>query len=248
MAEEKKPEKHLKIVVPYRQREEHLRHLLPHIRDYMDDSEISYHIVIAEQEDGLPFNRGAMKNVGFLLGGTSDYTCFHDVDYLPLNADYSWTDDPACLVLIGAEGKPIKNRGESRRIRLDKVSFFGGAVLMPDTLFRQIDGYSNDYWGWGFEDTDIAKRFEAAGISCIRRPGVFCPLTHDSHGYEVDGDMNETAALNRALYLRKWRNGEPEKADGLSTLSYEIISREVLAASINESGMCERIKVRLFQI
>jgi hypothetical protein len=240
-------EKHLKIVVPYRDREEHLVHFLPHIREYMDDCGISYHIVIAEQAEGLPFNRGAMKNAGFLLSGTSDYTCFHDVDYLPLNADYSWADNPACLVLIGAEGRPAKINDKTQRIHLNTVSFFGGAVLMPDALFRQIDGYSNDYWGWGFEDTDIARRFEAAGISCIRRPGTFYPLTHVSQGHEADGSMNEDAALNRVFYNRKWHTGRLEKADGLSTLSYEILARETLAAPIRGNGMCEKIKVRLFQ-
>ena len=247
MIAEKNFERHLKIVVPYRDREEHLRDFLPHLLDYMDCREISYHIVIAEQEKGLPFNRGAMKNIGFLQGGPSDYTCFHDVDYLPLNADYSWTDNPACLALVGAEGRPINVEGSTRRIQLKSASFFGGAVLMADALFRQVDGYSNDYWGWGFEDTDLARRFDTAGVSCIRRPGVFCPLSHESYGHDADGVMNADAALNRLVYMRKWRAGRLDEADGLSTLAYKILSQETLAAPINGSGMCQQIKVRLFR-
>lgn len=237
--------RHLKVVVPYRGRAEHLRHFLPHIRDYLDESGIAYHIVIAEQEEGLAFNRGAMKNAGFLLGGASDYTCFHDVDYLPLNADYSWTDDPACLVLVGAEGRPVTVNDEVRRANLQTTSFFGAAVAMPDEVFRQVDGYSNDYWGWGFEDSDIARRFAAAGRTCIRRPGVFCPLAHPAEGHDAEGGMNEDAALNRTLYMRKWRSGRLEQADGLSTLSYELLARDVLVAG--GDGRCERVTVRLFR-
>jgi hypothetical protein len=239
--------KHLKIVVPYRDRAGHLRDFLPHIREYLADSDIAYHIVIAEQDEGLPFNRGAIKNAGFLLGGASDYTCFHDVDYLPLNADYGWTDDPACLVLVGAEGRPVKTGGAVRRIQLDKVAFFGGAVMMPDDLFRRVNGYSNDYWGWGFEDTDLARRFASSDIACVRRPGVFCPLPHDSHGYEADGGMNADAARNRTRYMRKWDGIRRADDEGLSTLCCELVSRQMLVPPVNGSGHCEHIKVRLFR-
>jgi hypothetical protein len=234
--------------VPYRDREEHLDNFLPQIHDHLKDAGLSFHIVIAEQEDGLAFNRGAMKNAGFLLGGASDYTCFHDVDYLPLNADYGWTDDPACLVLTGNQDLGVKKTGPVQPIHLDMKNFFGGVVMVPDALFRQVDGYSNGYWGWGYEDTDLLGRFEAAGIAWVRRPGTFCPLLHDSHGYEEDGGLNPDAATNRARYMRKWRDGRPEKPDGLSTLAQEILSRETLIeAGPDENGGCEKITVRLFR-
>jgi hypothetical protein len=236
---------HLKIVVPYRDREKQLRQFLPHIRDYFAGRGIPYHIVIAEQAAGLPFNRGAIKNAGFLLGGESEYTCFHDVDYLPLEADYSWSDAPAGLVWAGAESIPIKASGQTQYINPDMSKFFGGAVLMPNALFRQVDGYSNEYWGWGYEDTDLVSRFQAANIACLRRRGSFRPLRHDNEGYEADGFLNETAARNRALYLKKWQRGLPRQADGLSTLSYEVLSREVLSQPIDGQGGCEKFTVKL---
>src|ERR1700753_3792236 len=118
-------DQHLKIVVPYRDRAAHLAQFLPHIRDYLDDAGIAATIVIAEQAPGEAFNRGAMKNAGFLLGGSSDYTCFHDVDYLPLDADYDWTDDPACLVLTGNQGLNVKAANPAQSIHLDMENFFG---------------------------------------------------------------------------------------------------------------------------
>jgi len=234
--------KRLKIVVPYRDRAAHLREFLPHIRDYLNDEGLAYSIVIAEQEDGLPFNRGAIKNVGFLAGESSDYTCFHDVDYLPLSVDYGWTNEPACLVLSGTQNLAVKVDDPSQPIHLDMSNFFGGAVLIPDDLYRQVDGYANGYWGWGYEDSDLLDRFAAAGIACIRRPGSFIPLPHDSHGYEADGSLNRDAAINRLRYRTAWRDGQPVEADGLSTLKYEVLSREAL----NE-GDGEHITVRLFQ-
>ena len=232
--------RHLKIVVPYRDREKQLRQFLPHIRDYFAGRGIPYHIVIAQQAEGLPFNRGAIKNAGFLLGGECDYTCFHDVDYLPLEADYGWTDLPAGLVWAGAESIPIKASGPTQYIKPDMTKFFGGAVLMPDVLFARIDGYSNQYWGWGYEDTDLVARLKAVGATPIRRPGAFVPLPHDSHGYEADGSLGEEAGLNRLLYQRSWQGGGALRApDGLSTLAHELVARETLAPGV------EKITVQL---
>ena len=36
--------------------------------------------------------------------------------------------------------------------------FFGGAALVSSGLFRAVNGYSNEYWGWGGEDDDLALR------------------------------------------------------------------------------------------
>ncbi len=36
--------------------------------------------------------------------------------------------------------------------------FFGGASLVSSALFQAVNGYSNEYWGWGGEDDDMALR------------------------------------------------------------------------------------------
>jgi hypothetical protein len=240
-------EKWLKIVVPYRDRDAQLRRFLPHVRQYFAaNGDIRYRIVIVEQEDGLPFNRGAIKNVGFLLSGEAEYTCFHDVDYLPVSADYSWADVPTGLVWFGAESIPISSSPDTHYIRPDMPNFFGGAILIPNHVFERVDGYSNDYWGWGYEDTDLMLRFKAARIPCARRKCFFRPLFHESDGYEANGDMKSAGLANRALQKGKWAPNRRAGRDGLSTISYEILSREAIADPAGrEHGPCERIKVRL---
>ena len=54
----------LAIIVPYRDREEHLSKFLPAMKkcDFLDG--IDYEIMIVEQEEGKPFNRGKLLNVG----------------------------------------------------------------------------------------------------------------------------------------------------------------------------------------
>src|SRR5215831_14000194 len=113
--------KRLNVVIPYRDRQTHLKAFVPLLRAYFArdklDYVIPYRVFIIEQENGLPFNRGALKNIDFVVGREhSDYTCFHDVDYLPVWAGHSWSDTPAAIVWHGAETRlrSLKHDGQAQ--------------------------------------------------------------------------------------------------------------------------------------
>jgi hypothetical protein len=225
--------KRLNIVVPFRAREAHLNAFVPALRAYFTrdklDHKITYRVLIVEQQGELPFNRGALLNIGFALGrDDTDYVCFHDVDYLPIWADYSWSDLPACIVWYGAEERAIMP-GRSNRVIVNKnmASFFGAVVLMPNSTFAQVNGYSNSYWGWGSEDRDLRNRFIASGIPLGRRTGTFRALDHDHQGFQLDGSRSPIGLINKQLCLSRWSVGADSaiQDDGLRTVSYEILSR-----------------------
>ena len=225
--------KRLAIVVPYRDRQQHLGQFIPHMRAYFArdklDRAIDYRVLIVKQEPGLPFNRGALKNIGFTLAEPhSDYCCFHDIDYLPIWADYSWVDVPTPIVWYGAGERPIAPGRSNRIVRHTMDQFFGGAVLVPNSAFRAVDGYSNDYWGWGFEDVDFQLRFGAAGIEAGRRKGTFLPLAHDSEGVKLDLTPTPIAEVNHRLVQDRWAKGAPAIKDGVSTLAFDVIERKTL--------------------
>src|SRR3954465_1717315 len=97
----------LGVVIPYRDREEHLSVLLPHLSAYLA-SRFMARILVVQQEDGGPFNRGLLCNIGFqLLCDEIDHVCFHDVDYLPIDADYSDPAQPAMIIWYGMERRPL---------------------------------------------------------------------------------------------------------------------------------------------
>jgi hypothetical protein len=124
--------------------------------------------------------------------------------------------------------------------------FFGGAVLVPNSTFRAVNGYSNDYWGWGFEDEDIKARFAAAGIATDRRKGTFLPLVHDSEGLKLDATPSPIALVNQQLMQERWAAGLPAAQDGLTTLTFEVIARASLPDTMPErSAPWELVKVRL---
>lgn len=225
--------KRLNIVVPYRAREAHLKAFVPHLRAYFSrdkvDRDIPYRVLVIEQENGLPFNRGAMKNIGFQLGrDESDYTCFHDIDYLPIWADYTWVDVPTPLVWHGAKLRHVAPGRSDRAITHTLEQFYGAAVLVPNALFERVNGYANIFWGWGFEDTDLHDRFVEAGIALGRRKGSFFPLDHDNEGYQLDGNPSLTALRNELLYKKRRQEKRLVHEDGLSSIAYEVLDRRVI--------------------
>jgi N-terminal region of glycosyl transferase group 7/N-terminal domain of galactosyltransferase len=231
----------LNIVVPYRDRQEHLWKFIPHLRAYLANKGIEYSITIVEQEPGLPFNMGILKNIGFTLGvDQGDYTCFHDVDYLPLNADYSWTNRPTVLVWYGAERRPVRV-GRPEMVTHDMAQFYGGAILAPNDIFMKMNGYSNDYWGWGFEDLDFKTRGIVLGISFGRRQGRFEALDHDNEGFMPGGRMTEFGIRNQALFERIWSTPHSTKS-GLSTLTFEKVGEVELSS---EPPLCRKVSVRI---
>jgi len=139
----------LGIVVPYRNRPEQLAIFRKEIGNYLD---IDYELIVVEQSDKKNFNRGKLLNIGFLkaeeLG--CDYVIFHDVDMLPIDADYSFVNKPTHLIT-----DVDLPEGVSRTL-FDE--YFGGVTAFPSNIFRQINGYTNEYYGWGFEDDDLLLR------------------------------------------------------------------------------------------
>jgi hypothetical protein len=243
--------KKLSIVVPYRDRRIHLQKFIPHVKAYFardkTDKEIPYRVLIIEQESGSPFNGGMLKNIGFQLGADdSDYTCFHDVDYLPIWADYSWVEVPTPIVWFGAERRPVAPGRSSGFIVHNLDHFFGAVALIPNELFRKVNGYANDYWGWGFEDTDFRMRFAMAGISTGRRKGTFIALDHDNEGFKIDGTPSPISIVNGRLFEQRARTAAHIVDDGLSRARFKIIERNIVPDPKPERpATWECVKVRL---
>ena len=74
------------IIVPYRDRPEHLRIFLHHLHPVLQRQQLDYRIIVVEQSPEEDFNRAALLNIGFTEAMKyDDYVCLvmHDVDLLP---------------------------------------------------------------------------------------------------------------------------------------------------------------------
>ena len=150
------------IIVPFRDRWEQLEIFYKHIIPYLKGTEIQYRIITIEQDDAKAFNRGMLCNIGFKEAEklNCDYVIFHDVDILPIDVDYSYSDIP---IHIASDQLPF-------------ITYFGGVTLFPAESFKKVNGFSNQYWGWGFEDDDLRRRCHLNGINYgipVSEPFVF---------------------------------------------------------------------------
>lgn len=149
----------LGIIVPHRNRPKQLNKFLTHLKSYLDLTDIDYEIIVVNQDNAKQFNRGMLLNIGFTEAKKlrCDYVVFHDVDMLPIDVDYSYSDIPLHL----ATDFELEEDEKKREV-FDQ--YFGGVTMFTIESFIKIDGYSNKYWAWGYEDTDLLLRCERKGI------------------------------------------------------------------------------------
>ena len=137
------------VVVPFRNRYEQLDIFKERITKYLTEKGIPYELIIVEQDDAKLFNRGMLLNIGFTYAEKlkCKYVVFHDIDMLPVDVDYSYSNIPLHLATDFIDNK---------RELFD--TYFGGVTMFNIKDFKKINGYSNKYWGWGYEDDDLFLR------------------------------------------------------------------------------------------
>lgn len=218
----------LAVLVPYRNRAQHLARFLPHMLQYLAGQRgLDWTLHVVEQDGDAPFNRGALLNVGALIvGDRADYFCNHDVDYLPLEADYSYTGMPTRLIWHGL------------RVQEDYDDFFGAVIAYDRDHFRAANGYSNEYPSWGYEDQDLWLRFQRIGLPIGRRDGRFLGLAHPQDGVDDAGEMLPEAERNRQQLIDRIERMEEWMAvDGLNSVRFLHRSARPLAAAPDGRGL-----------
>ncbi len=205
------------LIVPYRDRENHLKEFEPYIINYMNSNNIDFSFYMVEQNQGKPFNKGVIYNVAFNEASKDeslDYFVFHDIDMLPVNIDYSYQPNPSHLACSVSQFD----------FKLPYEGYFGGVVMFTRDDYIKINGYSNEYWGWGGEDDDILHRCKMAGLTVNRKcDGYLNSLFHSRN------ISHEEYNKNIQKIRETWSGSDKWKTDGLNSCSsYKIISTEKL--------------------
>jgi len=202
----------LAIIVPYRDRANHLAQFVPHMKAHLADQGIENTIYVIEQEAGKPFNRAKLLNIGFLEARADhDYFVFHDVDMLPNGIDYGYRDTPTHLAFAASQfsgGMPYPG-------------YFGGATMFDKFSFESVNGFSNEYWGWGAEDDDILLRCKYSNLR-IERPshGTMTSLSHKRDTDAVSHSKNSSR-------LEKMRRGAVDwRSDGINSCNYSAVTHK----------------------
>ena len=140
------------FIVPYRDRAPQKKVFECVMPTILEDEK--YKIFFVHQHDSRPFNRGAMKNLGFLYIKTQypqNYKnitiVFHDIDFIPYYKNqFNYKTKPGIVKHFFGYKWTL-----------------GGIVSINAGDFENINGFPN-IWTWGLEDNVLQKRCKNAGL------------------------------------------------------------------------------------
>lgn len=202
------------IIVPYRNRSEHLQIFLNNIHQMLIRQHLAfYHIFVIEQHGDDPFNRGRLMNIGFIeaLKWYHGFDCFifHDVDLIP--------EDDRNEYLCSKQ-RPRHMSGYIDKFDYEPYTDYstGGVCALTRSQFELINGYSNNFWGWGGEDDDLTERIVFFKMKILRMENVFQRYTMLKHEQEKPNPIGSRLIhMNKKTYCYK----------GLNSLRYKMIER-----------------------
>lgn len=193
-------------------------------------------MVVANQVDKRPFNRGALANAAFKFihqGSTQwlskqpTYMAVQDVDRFP---DIS---NASCANAASQYYAPPLT---APRV-LHPKSYAGGVLVVGTAHFRAVNGFSNEFWGWGHEDTELYLRLRWCGVPPVHAERLQWCMRHQDceqckkakPGPKSDGTMSKTARIAQLL-PRVHHSQHYLQRDGIRSLQFEA-SRNVLRYS-----------------
>lgn len=225
------------IIVPFRDSEEskprttQLNEFVKYMETYLQGYD--YKIFIIEQsEDGRKFNRGQLLNIGFDLADQEGYNnfIFHDVDLLPSNElkKYYTTVPTTSPVHIAAVWERYGSNPK----------YFGGIVAFNKTMFERINGYPNNFWGWGGEDDELYLRTKKFYTIVKAREGSIRDLENLNLEEKLEYlKENELKFMKKREALEQ--HEETWQTNGLGDIAIEILKRDSCGTN------CEIIDVTL---
>ena len=91
--------------------------------------------------------------------------------------------------------------------------YVGGVLAMLTPHYKIVNGFSNQYWGWGAEDDDLFNRMKMSKLKFIRLNTPKSRMMTFKHGTNQKG--NEINPVNKQLKA----NSRGGWFSGLSSLS-----------------------------
>jgi len=209
------------FIVPYRDRELQ-QGLFRRQMSYVLESHKSYEIFFVHQKDMRTFNRGAMKNIGFLTMKNKypDHYkkmtfVFNDIDTMPYSKDTFQYET---------------FKGTIKHFYGFKYAL-GGIVSINGEDFESMGGFPN-YWSWGYEDNELQRR--ALSLNIIIDRNIFYPIMDGNIIHLQDGFLREINKGEKKRFLMK-QNPQKDGFNDIHNLEYCIEDDTVNVTKFNTS-------------
>ncbi|XP_016421155.1 beta-1,4-galactosyltransferase 1-like isoform X1 [Sinocyclocheilus rhinocerous] len=203
------------IIIPFRHRDEHLKYWLYYLHPILQRQQLDYGIYVINQDGEDTFNRAKLLNIGYAEALKEyDYDCFvfSDVDLIPM--------DDRNFYKCYNQPRHLSVSMDKFGFRLPYAQYFGGVSSLSKEQYLKINGFPNNYWGWGGEDDDIFNRVSSKGMSISRPDGVIGRCRMIRHDRDKQNDPNPQR-FDRIAHTR-----ETMASDGISSLTYNVVNIE----------------------
>jgi hypothetical protein len=198
------------FIVPYRNRAQHLHFFKEQMSKVLSNiPKTDYKIYILHQQDERKFNRGAMKNIGYLVvkelypNHYKNITLvFNDVDTMPYTKNFLKYDTAP---------------GNVKHFYGYKFAL-GGIVSITAGDFEKTGGFPN-FWAWGYEDNTLKKRVDNAGLKLDY--AQFYPIKDGNILQLSDGDTRNVSRTEFDIYMNNNADGFGDIRDLTYTVDEE---------------------------
>ncbi|KAK5601389.1 Beta-1,4-galactosyltransferase 1 [Crenichthys baileyi] len=205
------------IIIPFRKRDEHLKFWLYYLHPILQRQQLDYGVYVINQDGDQIFNRAKLLNVGYMEALKEyDYNCFvfSDVDLIPMDDRNTYR----CF----SQPRHLSVSMDKFGFRLPYNQYFGGVSSMSKEQYLKINGFPNNYWGWGGEDDDIYNRLASKGMSISRPSGEVGKCRMIRHNRDRQNEPNPQR-FDRIAHTR-----ETMHKDGINSLTYSVVQVEKL--------------------
>ena len=213
------------FIIPYRDRQPHKNVFLNHMNVMLDNMQkTDYEFVFVHQQDTRPFNRGAMKNIGFVYAKNTYPENYKDITFVFHDIDTVIHDKLYCN-FDTVVGKAKHLFGFKRA--------FGGIICFKGCDFEKINGFPN-IWGWGYENNALKLRWNKTGGEIDY--SSFIPITDKRAILFYHGDSRD---FNITRTYQHFKNHSLDGISKIELLQYDVDDSEMTdknAKMINVKG------------
>jgi hypothetical protein len=151
--------------------------------------------LITELDNVGDWNRGICCNslINFNVGEKYKYLYIHDVDIFPLKGEW----------FFPRENEVLYNLGDY------------GSCIMRYEYFFEVGGFSNNFWGWGYEDDCLYRRLIHNNYKMI---DLNYRILFETRNQKHDRFVNETNTKNSLSIIDNdfiYNNNYNKEIDGV---------------------------------
>lgn len=213
------------ILVPYRNREKQLEIFTKYTKYLFQVNNVEVRIIICQQENEKPFNRGLILNYGFnyLLTtkqiNENDIVIISDIDCLcPENRFNHYIRDPE---------NTIRHIYGYSHLFHNLFYSLGTVISFKPKVFIEVNGFPNNFWGWGAEDLALGYRVMVKEALIDNRDLI---RINDKDFYQFENPIEEpnlehkllNNSKNLNILVSEINNNNLITINGLSTLDLKV--------------------------